>query len=89
MIGAAGRVARGTNVLTRLGRFRTRPNPVGQTRPPLVEQAELSFAQQLLRSNSVSGSSLGVMMYFASALQTIKKLGAKRQKAIALELELL
>ena len=55
----------------------------------MVEQAELSFAQQLLRSNSVSGSSLGVMMYFASALQTIKKLGAKRQQAIALELALL
>ena len=59
---------------------------------PMVEQAEKSrtaFGHKRLKAGSVTGFRPDVMMYIAGAMQTFKKLGAKKRQEIAFEIALL
>ena len=59
---------------------------------PMVEQAEKSrtaLAHKQLKSSSTDGFRRDVMLFIAGALQTFKKVGPKKRKAIATEIALL
>ncbi|MBP6320471.1 MAG: tetratricopeptide repeat protein [Rubrivivax sp.] len=59
---------------------------------PMAEQAErarTAFAHKRLKSSSVGGFRLDVMMYISSALQTFKQLGPQQCRTIALEIAML
>jgi tetratricopeptide (TPR) repeat protein len=59
---------------------------------PMAEQAEkarTAFAHRRLKSSSVGGFRPDVMMYISEALQTFKKLGPQKCRAIALEIAVL
>ena len=61
-------------------------------RSPMVEQAEKSrtaLAHKQLKASSTDGFRRDVMLFIAGALQTFKKVGRKRRKAIALEIAML
>jgi hypothetical protein len=51
-----------------------------------AEKARTAFAHRRLKSSSVGGFRPDVMMYISEALQTFKKLGSQKCRAIALEI---
>ena len=61
-------------------------------RSPMVEQVEKSrtaLAHKQLKASSTDGFRRDVMFFIAGALQTFKKVGPKKRKAIALEIAML
>ena len=59
---------------------------------PIVEQAEkarTAFGHKRMKSRSVGGFRLDVMMFIAGALKTFKKLGPKKRQEIAVEIAML